>query len=75
MDLILKATILCESELAREEANTFNIDVACQSAIASKLAHRGFKGLEEVVINHRLDLRPVRGVFTVSPQIRQHRRQ
>ena len=31
----------CGSELARDEAGTFNIDVDCHAAIASKLAHVG----------------------------------
>jgi hypothetical protein len=35
---ILRHMKTCGSELARDEAMTFNIDVACQAAIASKLA-------------------------------------
>ncbi|QAY93892.1 hypothetical protein CUN63_30580 [Pseudomonas sp. ACM7] len=31
----------CGSELARDEGSTFNIDVDCQTAIASKLAPTG----------------------------------
>ncbi|WP_338921442.1 hypothetical protein V0M98_01495 [Pseudomonas silesiensis] len=38
----------CGSELARDGGLTFNMDVGCQIAIASKLAPTGFGGVWKV---------------------------